>query len=157
MKDKEKKIIIIQIICLILIDQLLKIVILASKIKINTKIGIYINSEELVRANDNLLYILISIIITIVLVRYIRDNNVFIKLSNRIVVSFAISGVITNTIDRIWKGCVIGYINIPYFFSINLGYVYIVIAWVGLAMILTKNTVNQINKKKGKNSEKNNS
>ena len=154
---KEKKIIIIQIISLIIVDQIFKIILLITKLKINTTIGIYINTDELIRNKDNILYIMTNIIIAIILVKYVRNNNVFIKFSNKIVVSFAIAGVITNTIDRIWKGCVIVYINIPNLFSINLGYIYIIIAWVGLAMILTKNTVNQIKETKGRNSGKNNS
>ena len=151
---KEKKIIIIQIVGLTLIDQLMKLLMICTNIKIDKKIGLYINENELTKSSDNGLYILISFIIIMILVRYIKNNNTFIKTSNKIVVSFAIAGVITNTIDRIWKGCVIGYINFPYFFSINLGYIYIIIAWVGLAVILTKNTVNQIKEKKVKKIEK---
>mgnify|MGYP002870200010 CR=1 FL=1 len=54
--------------------------------------------------------------------------NTYIKMDSRVVISFAIAGCISSIIDRIWNGGVINYINIPNFTSLNLGYVYILLA-----------------------------
>ena len=147
-KKENRRIILIVIILLILVDQIIKIFLIITnfKISLNNVLGIYF--EEGIQTNDNLSYILISFIVTILLIRYIKSNNIFIKNSNKIVISFAIAGVISNAIDRIWKGYVITYINISGFIGLNLGYMYIIVAWVGMAAILTKNTVNQIKQKK---------
>ena len=136
MNKKEKKKIIILIISLILLDQILKIT-------IGIKNGILPND-----AKDNISYILLSIIAIIVLSRYILNNNSFIKLNSRIIISFALAGAVSNMIDRIWFGKVITYIEIPGFMAINLSYIYIAITWLGMAVILTKYTFDRIEERK---------
>jgi len=147
MKDKEKKILIILIISLIVIDQALKIILLLSHAKIGNIIGIIENTKS----EGNGQYILISIIAILALIRYIMRNNTFIKMDSRIILSFAIAGAVSNTIDRIWNGGTLNYIKIPKFTALNLSYVYIIVAWVGMAIILTKYTIQRIKEKKVKN------
>ena len=140
MSKKEKKIIIILTISLILVDQILKI------ISINkTKIDIEPSS-------NNISYILISIIAIIAIIRYMFNNNSFIKMDSRIVLSFAVAGALSNVIDRIWIKNVINYINIQGFTSINLSYIYIAVTWIGMAVILTKYTINRNKEKRNLNS-----
>ena len=150
MDKKQKKILIILIISLIILDQIVKLVILGFNIKIGNQdlwnIGV-ISAE---RTDNNISYILIAIIAIIVLVRYIKSNNSYIKMDSRIMLSFAISGAASNLIDRIWKGCTINYINFPNFSSINLGYIYLIITWIGMAIILTKYTSVRIAERKMK-------
>ena len=148
MKPKEKKIIIFLIISLILIDQILKIVLFKTNvIFINVSgwgIGVLANQKS----ENNLAYILISIIAVMMLVRYINSNNTFIKTDSRIILSFAIAGAISNAIDRVWNGGTINFINIPKFTPINLSYVYFIITWIGMAVILTKYSSDRIKEKK---------
>ena len=140
MSKKEKKIIIILTIFLILIDQILKI------ISINkTKIDIEPSS-------NNISYILISVIAIIAIIRYMFNNNSFIKMDSRITLSFGVAGALSNMIDRIWLKNVINYINIKGFTQINLSYIYIAIAWIGMAVILTKYTINRNKEKRNLNS-----
>ena len=148
MKDKEKKILIVLIVCLIIVDQIIKIVMYNSKIQIINSIGWGIGVLNNTKSGDNLVYILISIIAVIALVRYIKSNNTFVKMNSRVILSFAIAGAISNTIDRIWNGGTINYINIPNFSALNLSYVYFIITWIGMAVILTKYTSNRIKEKK---------
>ena len=101
-------------------------------------------------SDNNITYILISFIAIIFLARYVNSNNTYIKTSNKIILSFAIAGVASNLIDRIWKGYVLNYIYIPNFPSLNLAYIYIIITWIGLAFMLTKYTVKQWNEKRTK-------
>ncbi len=147
MNDKERKILIVLILILLILDQILKIVFLTTGAIIgdisNWSLGI-IESEK---SENNIQYILISIISVMALIRYITRNNSFIKINSKVIISFAISGVISNLIDRIWSQRVINYINIPKFASINLGYIYVIITWIGMAAILTMYTRERIKEK----------
>ena len=143
MNKKQKIIILVLITGLIITDQILKIIYI-------TKQGINIE-----KSSDNTKYILISIIAIIVLVRYMLNNNSFIKMDSRIILSFAISGAISNIIDRIWKGNVINNIKLLSFTDINLSYIYILITWIGMAVILTKYSINRIKEKKSGNQNDN--
>lgn len=147
MNKKEKKIVIILTIVLILLDQILKI--------------INLNKPGIIRerTSNNASYIILSIIVIIVIIRYMSNNNSFIKTSSRVVLSFALAGAISNIIDRIWLGDVINYIEIPGVIGVNLSYIYIAIAWVGMAVILTKYTFNESKRKREINNgnKKNNS
>ena len=147
MKSKEKRVLIILVVALILIDQILKIVFLTTGAKLGNIDGFSIGTLENLKSENNLQYILISIIATVILIRYIARNNTFIKMDSRIIISFAVAGVISNFIDRIWDQATINYINIPKFASINLGYIYIAITWIGLAVILTKYTSKRMKEK----------
>ena len=148
MKDKEKKIIIFLIVCLIIVDQIIKIVLYNSKFQIinSTGWGIGIINNE--KTENNAAYILISILAVIMLVRYISKKNTYIKMNSRVILSFAIAGAISNAIDRVWNGGTINYINIPNFSALNLSYVYFIITWIGMAVILTKYTSDRIKEKK---------
>ena len=148
MKPKEKKIIYILIIALILIDQIAKILILKTNVTLINDAGWGIGVLANQKSENNIAYILISIIAVMMLVRYINSNNTFIKTESRVILSFAIAGAISNAIDRVWNGGTINYINIPKFTPINLSYVYFIITWIGMAVILTKYTSDRIKEKK---------
>ena len=150
MKLKEKKIIIILIITLILIDQIAKVLIFKTNITSVNEDGWGIGVLANQKSENNIAYILISIVAVMMLVRYINSNNTFIKTDSRVILSFAIAGAISNVIDRIWNGGTINYINISNFTPINLSYVYFIITWIGMAVILTKYTSDRIKEKKNK-------
>lgn len=150
MKPKEKKIIYILIIALIIIDQIAKVLIFKKNITSVNEDGWGIGVLANQKSENNIAYILISIVAVMMLVRYINSNNTFIKKDSRVILSFAISGAISNSIDRIWNGGTINYINIPNFTPINLSYVYFIITWIGMAVILTKYTSDRIKEKRDK-------
>ena len=148
MKDKEKRILIILVSALVIVDQIIKIIMYNSKIQIINSIGWGIGVLNNNKTENNLAYILISIVAVIALVRYIKSNNSYIKMNSRVILSFTIAGAISNAIDRVWNGGTINYINIPNFSALNLSYVYFIITWIGMAVILTKYTSNRIKEKK---------
>lgn len=148
MKDKEKKILLILVVVLILIDQILKIVMYNSKFQIINSTGWGIGILNNTKSNNNIAYILFSILAVIMLIRYISSNNSYIKMNSRVILSFAIAGAISNAIDRVWNGGTINYINIPRFSSLNLAYVYFIITWIGMAFVLTVFTRDRIKEKK---------
>ena len=141
MKIKEKKILFIIIISLIALDQILKVIFLKNNFIIGSTEGWSIGMLQNTKSENNIQYILISIIAIMALIRYITRNNLYIKMDSRVVISFSIAGVISNLIDRIWNQGTINYINIPMFSAINLGYVYIIVTWIGMAAILTKHSI----------------
>ena len=144
MKKKEKYSVCILIIILLLIDQITKIIAI--------KQGWMIRKTD---TNGNGQYILTSIIIVLVIIRYIFNNNSFIKIYTRIILSFGISGGIGNLIDRIWNKSVILFINFNNI-ELNISYIYILIAWIGMAVILTKDTAKFLQDKKNKRNDKKN-
>ena len=129
---KQAKMLTIFIILILIIDQISKFI--AYKYGI-TKIP----SED--AQNNNGYYIVMALLVIIIIIRYISSNNTFIKLDSKIILSFAIAGAIGNTIDRIFRGYVVDFIKIGNSFYINLSYICIAIAWIGMAVILTKNTM----------------
>lgn len=140
-KESHKKIIIAIIIIAVMIDQIGKII-------------THINGWDII-ANDidvsnNGYHIIMSIIIIVMIIRYISTENTYIKLDTKIILSFAISGAIGNLIDRIWNKNVINYIHLGNHIDINLSYIYITIAWIGMAAILTKNTMKIIKERNSK-------
>jgi lipoprotein signal peptidase len=130
-KKKEKKLIIIFIMVLIIIDQLNKWICI--------KQGLNIVQDELDTSNNGY-YIVMSIIIVLMIIRYISNDNTFIKMGTKIVLSFGIAGCIGNAIDRIILKQITVFIKLGNSFYTNLAYIYILIAWVGMAGILAKNS-----------------
>lgn len=139
-KDKKNhnKIIIAIIIIALIIDQITKII--AYKQGWNTQ------NES----TDNNYYMIMTIIIVLLIARYIRTDNSFIKLNTKVILSFAISGAIGNLIDRIWNKSVITFIKLGNFLDLNLSYIYILIAWIGMAVILAINSMKIIKDRKNK-------
>ena len=99
---------------------------------------------------NNGYYIIISIIIVLMIIRYISNENTYIKKGTKTILSLAVAGAIGNMIDRIWNGYVIVFINLGKDFYINFAYIYIIIAWVGMAAILAKNSYLFLKERKNK-------
>ena len=141
MDKKEKKIIIILNLILVLVDQISKIFIV---LKTNKAVGFVLGN---IFTSTNISYILVDIIAISALIRYISKNNQFIKMSTRVIISFAIAAAISNMIDRLWNAGVIA-INLKNYLSINLSYIYVCIAWIGMAILLTIYTSKKIKEKR---------
>ena len=135
-------IIIIFIIALVL-DQVTKVIGYVNGWNIN------INSDN----SNNGYYIIMTIIIVIMIIRYISNENTFIKLDTKVILTLAISGAIGNLIDRIWNKNVIIFMDLGKSIYLNFAYIYVLIAWIGLAAILTKNTMKILKEKKERKSE----
>ena len=87
------------------------------------------------------------------IIRYISNDNTFIKLDTKIILTLAISGAVGNVIDRIWNQKVLIFINLGHSIHLNLSYIYVLIAWIGLAAILTRNSMKILKEKKVKKNE----
>lgn len=142
-KNNNKKILIIIFVIALLLDQVTKIVAYTN--------GWIIESNEDIKNNGY--YIIMSIIVIIMIIRYISNDNTFIKLDTKIILTLAISGAVGNVIDRIWNQKVLIFINLGHSIHLNLSYIYVLIAWIGLAAILTRNSMKILKEKKVKKNE----
>ena len=128
-EKKDKKILIIIFFIALILDQISKVI-------------AYINGWNISSESSNNGYnIVITLIIVLMLVRYISNDNTFIKLDTKIILTLAISGAIGNLIDRIWNQNVIIFIDLGKSIYLNFAYIYVLIAWIGFAAILTRNTM----------------
>lgn len=139
-KKSHKKILIAIIIIALILDQIIKI--------IAYKQGWSITTNQIDNNSNNGYYIVMSLIIILMIIRYISNDNTFIKLDTKVILSFAISGAAGNLIDRIWNKQVIVFIDMGKNLHLNLSYIYIIIAWIGMAVILTKNSMKIIKDKR---------
>lgn len=140
---KDRKLLIIIFIITLVLDQVTKVIGYVNGWNIN------INSDN----SNNGYYIIMTIIIVIMIIRYISNENTFIKLDTKVILTLAISGAIGNLIDRIWNKNVIIFMDLGKSIYLNFAYIYVLIAWIGLAAILTKNTMKILKEKKERKSE----
>ena len=140
---KDRKILIIIFIIALVLDQVTKVIGYVNGWNIN------INSDN----SNNGYYIIMTIIIVIMIIRYISNENTFIKLDTKVILTLAISGAIGNLIDRIWNKNVIIFMDLGKSIYLNFAYIYVIIAWIGLAAILTKNTMKILKEKMERKSE----
>ena len=140
---KDRKILIIIFIIALVLDQVTKVIGYVNGGNIN------INGDN----SNNGYYIIMTIIIVIMIIRYISNENTFIKLDTKVILTLAISGAIGNLIDRIWNKNVIIFMDLGKSIYLNFAYIYVLIAWIGLAAILTKNTMKILKEKKERKSE----
>lgn len=140
---KDRKILSIIFIIALVLDQVTKVIGYVNGWNIN------INSDN----SNNGYYIIMTIIIVIMIIRYISNENTFIKLDTKVILTLAISGAIGNLIDRIWNKNVIIFMDLGKSIYLNFAYIYVLIAWIGLAAILTKNTMKILKEKKERKSE----
>jgi lipoprotein signal peptidase len=140
---KDRKILIIIFIIALILDQVTKVIGYVNGWNIN------INGDN----SNNGYYIIMTIIIVIMIIRYISNENTFIKLDTKVILTLAISGAIGNLIDRIWNKNVIIFMDLGKSIYLNFAYIYVLIAWIGLAAILTKNTMKILKEKKERKSE----
>ena len=144
MEKKQRKILIIIFIIGLLLDQITKIIAYKKKFIIP-------NNNMLEQSRGYL--IIISIVIIVTILRYISNNNTFIKIDTRIILTIAISGITGNLIDRVWNVEPLTYIKFANQIYLNLAYIYLLIAWIGMAFILTKNTRKMLKEKRVKNND----
>ncbi len=145
MKEKKnRKILSIIFVISLLLDQITKFISYKKQFIAQNSNGLAQNREYL---------IMLSIVIIMMILRYMSNNNTFIKLDTRIILTLAISGISGNLIDRIWNIEPLMFIKITNQINLNLAYIYIIIAWIGMAFILTKNTSKMLNAKRVKKNE----
>ena len=105
-------------------------------------------------SSSTLSYVLTNFIVVAVLLKFITSQNEFIDTRLRIFLSLIIAGGISNTIDRIFRGFVVEFIDFNLLPVINIADIFIVIGWVSFIAIFTVFSVNEIRANKDKKKTK---
>ena len=145
------------ILFLLVIDQILKFFALKNNnlVLINQilKIGIYQNQNGTygVNTNSTIMYVLTNLIIIVIAFKFITSENQFVDRKNKFFLSLIIAGGISNSIDRIFRGYVVEFIDFTDFIKLpifNFADIYILIGWISMVAIFTVFTANEIKNRK---------
>lgn len=143
MKNKIIKLIFCVTICLILLDQISKIVLqynykepvgngfIGITIVENTGMAFGFNS-------GNTKNMILTILVLLLIFNFIRTQKEMIDTKTAVAVGFILAGGISNLIDRIVRGGVMDFIYIKNFAVFNLADCYIVIGWTLMILFLIK-------------------
>lgn len=153
---KEYKILLV-IFILILIDQLLKIVALKNNNLILIdgvlKLKIYEDTSGTygINSNSTIMYVLTNLIVVIVAFQFITSQNQFIDKKIKIFLSLIMAGGISNSIDRIFRGYVVEFIDFTDLLNfpiVNFADIYILLGWVAMAAIFAEFTAKELKDRK---------
>lgn len=154
---KENKMLLVIILFLLVIDQILKFFALKNNnlILINgiLKIGIYQNENGTygVNTNSTIMYVLTNLVIIVVAFKFITSQNQFVDRKTKVFLSLVIAGGISNSIDRIFRGYVVEFIDFTDFIKLpifNLADIYILIGWIAMVAIFAVFTANEMKSRK---------
>lgn len=154
---KENKVLLLIILFLLVIDQILKFFALKNNnlVLINQilKIGIYQNQNGTygVNTNSTIMYVLTNLIIIVIAFKFITSENQFVDRKTKFFLSLIIAGGISNSIDRIFRGYVVEFIDFTDFIKLpifNFADIYILIGWISMVAIFTVFTANEIKNRK---------
>lgn len=151
---KEFKIIVLLIIILVLIDQLLKFIILKVGNQnlidgiLNFNISKNTNGTYGVGSNSTITYIITNLVIIVIAFKFITSQNQFVDNKIKLFLILIISGGISNTIDRIFRGYVVEFMQIMKLPIFNLADIYIVIGWIAMIATFASFTAKEIKNRK---------
>lgn len=143
MKNKIIKLIFCVTICLILLDQISKIV-LQYKYKEPVgngfiRITVVENTGMAFGFNSgNTKNIILTVVVLLLVFNFIRTQKEMIDTKTAVALGFILAGGISNLIDRIVRGGVLDFIHIKNFAVFNLADCYIVIGWILIVLFLIK-------------------
>lgn len=156
MKNKKIKILVINFILILIIDQIIKFVvfklnksyiiipkILEIQTIKNTGMAFGINS-------GNMKNIIITLLVLALIINFIKNQFELINNKTIISLSLLIGGGLSNLIDRIFRGGVFDFIKIFNFPIFNIADIAIVIGWVLLIINTIKFSINENKKEKNK-------
>ena len=142
MKNKVIRLLVIVVTILIVVDQTTKL--LVSNKLVNGSIGnekfgleITSNTGMAFGFNDgsNCKTIVLTIFILLIIITFIKNQLERIDTKTALALSFAISGGISNLIDRIFRGGVFDFIKF-YNITFNLADIFVVLGWILLVVFL---------------------
>ena len=142
MKNKVIRLLVIVVTILIVVDQTTKL--LVSNKLVNGSIGnekfgleITSNTGMAFGFNDgnNGKYIVLTIFLLLIIITFIKNQLERIDTKTALALSFAISGGISNLIDRIFRGGVFDFIKF-YNITFNLADIFVVLGWILLVVFL---------------------
>lgn len=151
---KDYKLIVIPIIILVLIDQLLKFLILKVGNQnlieefLNLRISQNTDGTYGIGSNSTLTYIITNLVVIIIALKFVMSQNQFIDKKIKRFLILIISGGISNTIDRIFRGYVVEFIQIGKLPIFNLADIFILVGWVSMVAVFAAFTAKEIKERK---------
>ncbi len=101
-------------------------------------------------SNSTFSYIITNIVVIAVLVKFILSQNEFIDTKLRIFLTLIVSGGFSNTIDRIFRGYVVEFIDFKFLPVLNISDIFIIIGWLSFIAIFAIFTINEFKSHKEK-------
>lgn len=154
---KEYKMLLAIILILVIIDQILKFIVLKNNnlvlIDGILKFSIYENTNGTygVDSNSTIMYVLTNIIIIVIAFQFITSQNQFVDKKIKMFLSLIIAGGISNSIDRIFRGYVVEFIDFTELIKLpifNFADIYILIGWVSMVAIFAAFTAKELKNRK---------
>ena len=141
-KNRIIKLILIITICLIIIDQISKVVI---QYRYENPIGNFIGIELVQNMgmafglnSGNTKNIILTSYIIVIIINFVKNQKDRIDTETAVAISMILAGGISNLLDRIIRGGVIDFIKIKYFAIFNIADCYIVLGWILLIIMFVK-------------------
>ena len=97
------------------------------------------------------MYLLTNLIIIAVAFKFITGQNQFVDRKTKIFLSLVIAGGISNSIDKIFRGYVVEFLDFTDFIKLpifNLADLYILIGWISMVAIFAVFTANEMKSRK---------
>lgn len=119
---------------------------------LNLKVSQNTNPAYGIGSNSTIMYVATNVVILGVIFKFITTQNQFVDKKFKVFLSFILAGGISNTMERILRGYVTGFIdfrhNLPIF---NVADFFVVIGWIAIAAIFAVFTVKEWRSKKTQN------
>ena len=104
--------------------------------------------------SSTLSYVLTNLVVILVLLKFITSQNEFIDTKLRVFLSLIIAGGFSNTIDRIFRGFVVEFIDFKFLPVLNIADILIIIGWVCFVAIFAAFTAKEMRTSKDKKKAK---
>lgn len=150
--DKDKILLIVIVVAIVLIDQITKLLVINKgemtiipKV-LNFKVSQNTNAAYGIGANSTVMYILTNLVILSVIFKFITTQNEYVDRKFKVFLSFIFAGGITNVIDRMFRGYVVEFIDFKQFINIpvfNIADLFVIIGWVSVAAIFASFTIKE--------------
>lgn len=150
--DKDKILLIVIVVAIVLIDQITKLLVINKgemtiipKV-LNFKVSQNTNAAYGIGANSTVMYILTNLVILSVIFKFITTQNEYVDRKFKVFLSFILAGGITNVIDRMFRGYVVEFIDFKQFINIpvfNIADLFVIIGWVSVAAIFASFTIKE--------------
>ena len=150
--DKDKILLIVIVVAIVLIDQITKLLVINKgemtiipKV-LNFKVSQNTNAAYGIGANSTVMYILTNLVILSVIFKFITTQNEYVDRKFKVFLSFIFAGGITNVIDRMFRGYVVEFIDFKQFINIpvfNIADLFVIIGWVSVAAIFVSFTIKE--------------
>lgn len=150
--DKDKILLIVIVVAIVLIDQITKLLVINKgemtiipKV-LNFKVSQNTNAAYGIGENSTVMYILTNLVILSVIFKFITTQNEYVDRKFKVFLSFIFAGGITNVIDRMFRGYVVEFIDFKQFINIpvfNIADLFVIIGWVSVAAIFASFTIKE--------------